>query len=190
MVNNPHKKDHIKATLKEIKVFDAKQVDIQFRLSRHGVQGLETIIMLHGWFKTENKPGLGCGHAKHVIAVITTDVGNDFVLKVGEFRKDSLPFSFTAPFCINVDTEYGKWTFAPGHKGLKVFSYLLSLMVGDFVGFSYDNCVPGAVDMICRILGELPERVSIAQKTFFILFDPVLALGMFTDDSICVGRIR
>ena len=76
----------------------------------HLVEGIETIVVLDRRFETEYEFRLLVGHPKHIIAVVTADIGHFFTLEI-EIGTQKIIFLITAPFGIDKQTEQISYNF-------------------------------------------------------------------------------
>ena len=85
------------------------------------------------------------GLLKHVVAVVAADIGDDFILKVGQFGQEAVPFSIAAPFGVNFNAENVKRSFAPGHKIPHDPKNLPPVIIADFFGSADANDISGKI---------------------------------------------
>ncbi len=190
MVDDAHKEEDIKAVRKEGEMLDAEQVDMERLLPGHAVQGLETVVVLHGRFQTEHQFWSVGGHAEHVVAVVAADIGDDLALEVGQHGQQPLPFAFAPPLGVDVDTKDGKGAFAPGHEGAHGRFDLRLIAATQFIGAADDDGVAGAVHGSGRKMGQRFIGVAVAEKAFLGLVDPLLPLLMDGRDLLAAGGGR
>ena len=187
MVDDSHEKDNIEADAEQSQMFDAEQIDGQVPAPGHAVQGGKAVVVLNGGLEAEDQSRLLSGHAKHIVAVVAANVGDDLIVEVGENGLQPLPFAVAAPLGIDFDTEDRKGTLAPGHEGPEILGNQLPLAFSFFLGQADNNLGMPRVEVAGRVAGEAKGRIAKTAKALFVLVDPGLAPAMFLEDGLAVG---
>jgi len=145
MIEDAEAEYYIETFGEEVEMFDTEQFRLQLGLAGKGVEGVEGKVMLDIGLESQDKFRLVMSHAEHVISVVATDIGDNLASEFGQLGNDPVPFSLASPFGVDVDTEDGKWAFAPRHKTPEHRFYPLVIAGRQFVGTADADDVSGEI---------------------------------------------